>query len=107
MDGRLRRGLRLGAAGRAALDHRGADPLLDHLGRLLPLEVPLDALDNVGLDSAHVVAHVANAHGLEERDERLLVHVELLSDLVDPDFAHAPRSNVIQSASPNRAVVVL
>jgi hypothetical protein len=63
----------------------------------------LDPLDHVGFDSAHVIAHVAYTHGLEERNQRLLVHVELLGDLVDPDFAHAPRSNVNQSASPSRA----
>lgn len=58
-----------------ALDHRGSNPLLYDLGGLLPLEVAFDALDDVGLDSAHVVAHVADSHGLKERDQRLLVHV--------------------------------
>jgi hypothetical protein len=51
-----------------------------------------NALDHVGFNSAHVIAHIADSHGLEERDERLLIHVELLGDFVDPNLAHAPRS---------------
>jgi hypothetical protein len=59
----------------------------------------LYALDHVSLDGAHVIAHVADSHGLKERDERLLIHVELLGDFVDPNFAHAPRSTTFKSHS--------
>ena len=95
-------------ATRAALHDRRADPLLDDLGRLLPLEVALHALDHVAFDGAHVVAHVAEPHGLEERDERLLIHVELLRDLVDPNLAHAPRSSIDKpdSDSPVRTTIL-
>ncbi len=96
-----RRRLGIGPRPSAALYDRRADPLLHHLRRLLPLEVPLDPLDDVGFDGAHVIAHVANTHGLEERDQRLLVHVELLGDLVDPDFAHAPRSTLTNPLHPS------
>jgi hypothetical protein len=68
------------------------DLFLNNVVGLLALEVALDAFDNVALHGAHVIANVADAHGLEERDERLLIHVQLLGDLIHPNFAHAPRS---------------
>ena len=85
--------LALGTSG-APLHHAavGAHALLDDLWSLLPLQMTLHPLDDVGLDGAHVIAHVADAHGLEERDQRLLIHVQLLGDLVDPNLTHAPRS---------------
>src|SRR6185437_17133635 len=49
---------------------------------------------------AHVIAHVADAHGLEERDQRLLIHVQLLGDFVDPNLAHAPRSTFDRPTPP-------
>jgi len=80
-----------------SLHNRRTNALLDHFGRLLSLEVPLDALYGIGLDGAHIVLHIADTHGLEERHERLLVHVELLRDFIHPDFAHAPRSSIDNS----------
>jgi hypothetical protein len=63
----------------------------------LSLEVSLDALDGIRLDGAHIVLHIADTHGLEERHQRLLIHVELLCDFIHPDFAHAPRSSIDNS----------
>jgi hypothetical protein len=76
------------------LDHAAVrtDALLVDLGSLLPLEVPLEALHDVALDSAHVVAHLGDPQRLEERDQLLLIHLQILGDLVDPLLAHAPRS---------------
>lgn len=50
----------------------------------------LETLDNLGLHGAHVIAHVADPHGLEEPNQGLLIHVELLGYLVDPNLTHAP-----------------
>jgi hypothetical protein len=59
--------------------------------------VSLHALYGIGLDGAHIILHIADTHGLEERYKRLLIHVELLRDFIHPDFAHAPRSSIDNS----------
>jgi hypothetical protein len=68
------------------------DALLDGRRSLRLLELPLDALDHVGADRAHVVSNVRNAVRLQKRDERLVVQAEVASDLVNPELLAHPAS---------------
>jgi hypothetical protein len=87
---------------RAALHHRGADPLFLDDRRLLSFQVSLDdALSDLLLDRAHMIAHIANPTGLEERYERLRIHIVLLGELVNPNFAHSTRSTFTRPIHPH------
>jgi len=50
--------------------------------------VPLHPLDGVGVDRAHVVADIVDAHGLKETHDGLRIEVELLSHFVNAHLAH-------------------
>ena len=99
---RLGRGARRGGLrDRAALDDAsvGPDALLDDVVRALLLEVALHALDRLGLDGAHVVAHVGYADGLEQPHDLLRVEVQLLGHLVDANLAaHRASGRLLHSA---------
>ena len=86
LDGHVgrRRGL---AIARRLTTGRRADALLDDVVRALLLEVALDALDGLGLDGAHVVAHVDDPDRLEQAHDLLRVEVQLLRHLVDANLA--------------------
>lgn len=67
-------GARAGGARRStALDHGGSNALLGGLGCGLLLEMALHALDGVGPDDAHVVAHVGDPNRLEQGHQGLVL----------------------------------
>jgi glycogen operon protein len=55
---------------------------------LLLLEVALDALDGLRTNRTHVVACLGHAHGLQQRNEGLVVHAQVLGHLVDSQLGH-------------------